>query len=714
MAIVESADPRPNRSWSLRREWTRAFILMLALVLATGACTIIGVWQVVGQFNSVASQRDRETSAVATLRTSLIENEHLGHVILADEPVDRPAFVQQQVDIGTEFDRAIGVFPASNGSQQILLRTRQAWQVGLTAAGLWGDQALTTNGEDLQATEDLGAQADDMRGILDELEAPSVLAVHQGLANGKTLERNMILLLVTLFGLAIGVTAHFRRRMAKDIFRPIAAMHRSVLKLRAGDLNHEILVARDDELGELSEAFNSMTEALRENHRALTQRATHDSLTGLANRAALTEQLVAAFGVDGDRSNTCGSLLFIDVDDFKDVNDSLGHEAGDNLLVQLIGRLGECVGPDDMLGRLGGDEFAIIIAGDGDHHGGSEVAEKILTALERPVIVNGTRLDISVSIGVAERRPEIVDPAELLRQADFAMYMAKGGGKGRYQLFDAQMHDNMVGRSALKVDLANAVGSQQLKLEYQPITDLGTGRIVGVEALVRWQHPTLGLLPPDDFIPLAEETGDIEAIGCWVLETAVHEVAGWRQSIAAAADLWVSVNLSAFQLPNPKSLVAIQSILADPGAHAPAVVLEVTETALAADVKGGIVSLNLLRSSGARIAVDDFGTGFSSLSTLASLPVDILKIDRSFVSGHGASAPSVPILEGIIELAHKLSLDVIAEGIEEPEQLDLLRRLGCPLGQGYLLARPASPEVVSALIASGALLHPATADSFDR
>jgi EAL domain-containing protein (putative c-di-GMP-specific phosphodiesterase class I) len=235
-----------------------------------------------------------------------------------------------------------------------------------------------------------------------------------------------------------------------------------------------------------------------------------------------------------------------------------------------------------------------------------------------------------------------------------------------------------------------------------------------VEALVRWQHPTLGLLPPDDFIPLAEETGDIEAIGCWVLETAVHEVAGWRNSIAAAANLWVSVNLSAFQLPNPKSLVAIQSILADPGAQAPAVVLEVTETALAADVKGGIVSLNLLRSSGARIAVDDFGTGFSSLSTLASLPVDILKIDRTFVSGHGSSGPSVPILEGIIELAHKLSLELIAEGIEESGQLDLLRRLGCPLGQGYLLARPASPEVVSALIASGALLHPATVDSHDR
>jgi EAL domain-containing protein (putative c-di-GMP-specific phosphodiesterase class I) len=294
------------------------------------------------------------------------------------------------------------------------------------------------------------------------------------------------------------------------------------------------------------------------------------------------------------------------------------------------------------------------------------------------------------------------------------MYMAKGGGKSRYQVFDAQMHDSMAGRIALKTDLASAVRDHQLRLDYQPITDLGTGRIVGIEALVRWQHPTLGLLSPADFIPLAEETGAIEAIGCWVLETAVEQVSGWRQTIPDHADLWVSVNLSAFQLPNPKSLAAIQRILADPATQAGAVVLEVTETALAADVPGGIASLNTLRSSGARIAVDDFGTGFSSLSALASLPVDILKIDRSFISGHGATTPSAEILENIIGLAHKLSLDVIAEGIEEFEQLDLLRRLGCQLGQGFLLARPTPPERVSALLASGTLLHPLTTSGHDR
>jgi diguanylate cyclase (GGDEF)-like protein len=705
---------RGNRSWSLRREWTRAFVLMLALVLGAGACTIIGVWELVGKFSGVADQRARESSAVDTLRGDLVALEQLGHLLLTDHPVDRPAFVREEADIIAEFERAVATFPAHNGTREILRGARQTWEQGLTAAGLWGDQPLTVTGSHLTENLTFGADSDAPRGMLDELNAPSLRDMYQGLADGKRLERYMIIVLVGLFGLALGVTGHFRRRMTKDMFRPVASMRHGVLKLRSGDLDHHIPIARNDELGELAAAFNDMTDALRENNKALTQRATYDALTGLANRHALTEHLLAAFDADGDGSASCGSLLFIDVDDFKDVNDSLGHEAGDNLLIQLVSRLASCVGPDDLVGRLGGDEFAIVIAEVEGRRGGSEVAERVLAVLDEPVVVNGTRLDISVSIGVAERRPETADPAELLRQADFAMYMAKGGGKGRYQIFDAQLHDAMAGRTALKADLATVLRDRQLRLDYQPISDLNSGRIVGVEALVRWQHPTLGLLQPDDFISLAEETGDIEAIGCWVLDSAIAQASVWRQGIVGCSDLWVSVNLSAFQLPNPKSLAAIQHILDTPTAQDVAVILEVTETALAADVQGGIASLNTLRASGARIAIDDFGTGFSSLSTLAILPVDIIKIDRSFVSGRGASTPSEPILEGIIGLAHKLSLDVVAEGIEQPEQLDLLRRLGCELGQGYLLARPTSPESVSALLTSGALLYPATVGNHAR
>ena len=487
-----------------------------------------------------------------------------------------------------------------------------------------------------------------LAALLGDLGDPSLQAMDVGLAHGADLERVLIIALTGLFGLALAVTVYFRRRMAKDLLRPVASMHQGVVKLQAGDYDHRIEVVRRDELGELAEAFNGMAGALHDTHLALTVRASHDALTGLANRASLTERLASSFSPSSNRRARQESLLFIDIDDFKDVNDSVGHEGGDALLIQLAARLNDCVRAHDLVARLGGDEFAIVVMEDDDGSVAVEVAERILDSLRTPFKVTDTRLLVNVSIGVAQRRPTTGDAAELLRQADFAMYMAKGGGKARYQLFDAQMHDNMLGRSALKTDLAVAVTAGQLRLDYQPVADLRTGEILGVEALVRWQHPTLGLLPPGQFITLAEETGDIDAIGCWVLDTATRQVAAWRETIDHCANLWVSVNLSAFQLPNAHSLAAIQRILADPATQADKVVLEVTETALAADFDGGIAALDSLKQFGVRIAIDDFGTGFSSLSTLANLPVDIIKIDRSFVSGQPSAVPSAPMLEGIV------------------------------------------------------------------
>jgi EAL domain-containing protein (putative c-di-GMP-specific phosphodiesterase class I) len=323
--------------------------------------------------------------------------------------------------------------------------------------------------------------------------------------------------------------------------------------------------------------------------------------------------------------------------------------------------------------------------------------------LHVPFTVNGARLLVSVSIGAAHRRPETSDAAELLRSADFAMYMAKGAGKDRYQLFDAQLHDNMVGNTTLKADLSTAAASGQLRLDYQPVADLRTGRILGVEALLRWQHPTRGLLAPADFITLAEETGDIAAIGCWVLQTAGRQAATWRHTIDQCADLWVAVNVSPFQLVDPTSVASLARILADPDIEAHHVVLEITETALAGNIDGAVTALNAWKKLGARIAIDDFGSGFSSLSTLTNLPADILKIDRSFVSGPTASPPSTAMLEGILGLADKLSLSVIAEGIEDTEQLNLLRGLGCTTGQGYLLGRPMPAATIQSLLNAGEL-----------
>ena len=260
-------------------------------------------------------------------------------------------------------------------------------------------------------------------------------------------------------------------------------------------------------------------------------------------------------------------------------------------------------------------------------------------------------------MGAALRQPDTGEPAELSRQADFALYIAKQGGKGRYQRFDAEGSDRMAQRAAIRADLATAVAMQQLQLDYQPVAELCSGEIVGVEALVRWNHPTLGLLQPAEFIPLAEETGDIEAIGRWVLGTASRQAASWRAAMSHCGDLWVSINLSTLQLPSPLNLAAIETILRDP-------------------------------------------------ASLADLPADILKIDRSFLSGDADDAPSAALLEGIVGLAHKLNLEAIAEGIENPGQLALLRGLGCRLGQGYLLSLPGPARAIEALLASGARLRP--------
>jgi diguanylate cyclase (GGDEF)-like protein len=701
----------PGRTWSLRREWSRAFTIMLLLLLLAAASTFVGVSSLVDGIGDTAGQLNEESQSVVDLRTELTIQNETGLRLLSDEPVDLAAYLQQQQEISRIFDKAATIFPTTDGQRATIIEAHQSWQVDLEAYGLWGAHGTSLHGNNATDGEPFVTSNDNTDTLLSNVEESSLTAMDRGLAHGDDLENILIITLASLFGLAVAVTVYFRRRMVRDLVRPVATMHEGVLRLEAGDYDHRIDVSRRDELGELTAAFNNLAAAVHDSHLALTREATHDALTGLPNRTSLTQRLAASFSPGSDRRAQHESVLFIDVDDFKDVNDSLGHEGGDALLIELATRLNACVRPYDLVARLGGDEFAIVVTEDDGGSTAVEVAGRILDSVRAPFIVGGAGLVVSVSIGVAQRRPEIGDAAELLRRADFAMYMAKGSGKGRYQLFDAKMHDTMVSRSALKADLAVAVSSGQLRLEYQPVADLRTGEVLGLEALVRWHHPTLGLLLPADFITLAEETGDIDALGCWVLDTATRQVATWRATMDHCSSLWVSVNLSPHQLASPHSLAAIERILTDPAVEADNVVLEITETALAADVDGGVSSLNALKRLGVRLAIDDFGTGFSSLSTLASLPVDVLKIDRAFVSGASGS-PSVPMLEGILGLAGKLSLAVIAEGIEEPAQLDLLRTLGCFTGQGYLLARPAPAATIEALLASGGLLEvtqPATA-----
>jgi diguanylate cyclase (GGDEF)-like protein len=686
--LDQDADVVDRRPKSLRREWTRAFAIMLLILLAAAIFPIVGAEQIETKLNVEAVHLQTQSAAISGLRADVVVNAQLGHQLLSQEPVIRAALAQQELQVQGRFQTVLAAFSTNSAARAAISSARSSWQDGLSQFGLWGDEVLTFRGNHSAQNLAFGVATDATLAKVDGLEIPTLKAMDVALARSSQLARTLVLVLIGLFGLAVVTTLYFLRRMARDLMRPVVSLHQGVMKLQAGDFDHRITVSRLDELGELAAAFNSMAGALDQNHQTLTSRATHDSLTGLLNRAGLVEQLAQTFSVPSRRRNRSECLLFIDVDDFKNVNDSLGHEAGDALLIDLAGRLSMCVREEDVVARLGGDEFAILASDDLDGVSGVVIAERILSELRRPFDIVDHQVHVAVSIGVAPRRADTLDAAQFLREADFAMYMAKGTGKACYQTFDVQMHDRMAERVALKTDLASATALGQLRLQYQPVFGLQSGSIVGFEALVRWEHPHLGLLSPGAFIGLAEETGDITAIGEWVLRTALRDANQMRRTYPEKSTWWVGVNLSTTQFTNDHTIQVIRSLLEDPDCDGGGLVLEITESAFAGDVDGAISTLHELRALGIRIAIDDFGTGFSSLSSLINLPVDILKIDRSFVSGELASDCSRSILDSILDLAVKLDFDVIAEGIETPAQFDYLRDRGCQMGQGFLLGHP--------------------------
>lgn len=686
-----------SRTWSLQREWSWVFLLMFVAVLFGAAATVTGVRGVMNEVHSAASRLHAEADVVADLRGALDAHEQAELLVLSGAPFDRAAHVRGQQQLAGLFEDAATVLPEELGMRADIQEARRAWQENLVAHGLWDDPVQAPGVDRTAEAAAFTAAGARIRATLDGIERSSHELLDSGLATSARLEQLVIAARTTLFCLTAAAILYFRRRMIKYLIQPLEDLRRGVARLRNGEYSHRISVVRRDEIGELVQGFNSLAAAVHDSHEELIHRATHDPLTGLANRAALTERLATAFGPDKDPAAHQVGLLFIDIDNFKDVNDSLGHDAGDALLIGVAARLTNCTRPQDMVARLGGDEFAIVV-NQAEDPGITAVAARIHQAMRTPFQLGKDRLLVTVSMGATHKRPETKDPTTLLREADFAMYMAKHGGKDRYQLFDAEGYDHMAYRAALKTDLAAATSAGQLRIDYQPIIDLRTGMIMGAEALVRWHHPTRGVLSPDDFVHLAEETGDIDAIGSWVLETATQQAATWRRNLPGCTDLWIAVNLSPLQLRNTESLAALQAILSRPAHEADKVILEITETALASNNEGGITALTKLKALGVRIAIDDFGTGFSSLSTLAALPADILKIDRSFLRAQEDKPPSTAMLEGILGLAHKLSLDVIAEGIEEPGQLRLLRDLGCSMGQGYHLSRPGPPQMMEALL----------------
>ena len=421
----------------------------------------------------------------------------------------------------------------------------------------------------------------------------------------------------------------------------------------------------------------------------LTQLAFHDGLTGLANKALFLDRLAHSRERHAREAST-SAVLFIDLDDFKTVNDSLGHAAGDELLVAVGRRIQSCLRPGDTAARLGGDEFAVLVDPLNEPLDAITVAQRIQAALRESIQLANRDITTTASIGIAYAREDLA-PYELLRNADLAMYRSKTNGKNSSEVFVDEMHLAALERLDLEARLRGAVARGELVLHYQPIIDLEDGHVSEVEALVRWNHPERGLIGPLSFIPFAEEAGLIDEIGDWVLDTAIHEAAQWVRTFGADAP-GLSVNLSAHQLADPTLAERIGQLLDDAGLKPTQLILEITESALMADPDAATVTLGKLRGSGIRLAVDDFGTGYSSLAYLQQFPVDILKIDRAFVQDM-LITPRWSLTEAILHLARGLDLTPIAEGVESREQADALVGLGCRFAQGYLFARPAEAEV---------------------
>jgi diguanylate cyclase (GGDEF)-like protein len=424
---------------------------------------------------------------------------------------------------------------------------------------------------------------------------------------------------------------------------------------------------------------------LRTLQEELHHQAYHDPLTGLPNRLMFMERL------RDDLAHATGTLgvLFIDVDDFKIVNDTLGHAVGDALLVSVAGRLRHSVRPQDIVARLGGDEFAVMLPGVEDPIAElGAVATRVLRAFETPVHADDELVPVHLSVGIADSR-RTRDPDELIREADLAMYQAKTSGKGRYAFFDPPMAAAMLRRHDLKTELASAVERREIVVEYQPIVDLETGRISAGEALVRWEHPARGRIAPTEFIPLAEESGLIRSLGRHVLEQTCRQLQRWEAIAPGDPPLRLHVNLSAAELRDPGLTAAVQAMLEEYGVSPDGLALEITETELLDDAVASATRFAELRALGIHIALDDFGTGYSSLSYLHSLPLDSLKIAKPFVDGLEGDGRNASFIGVIVELARKLDLEVIAEGIETPAQLNALRDLGVELGQGFLIGRPA-------------------------
>jgi diguanylate cyclase (GGDEF)-like protein/PAS domain S-box-containing protein len=500
----------------------------------------------------------------------------------------------------------------------------------------------------------------------------------------------------------------FRQRLDAH-FKGGEAYFEMEYRIRHQDGGYRWMLSRGlavrDERGEAYRMAGSLTDVTRrkEAEERLLHDALHDSLTGLANRTLFGDRLHQAVARGRRRDEYSFAVLYVDLDQFKVVNDSLGHLAGDEALVALARRLEACLRPGDTVARLGGDEFAVLVEDVDDVSQALRIADRVHDELVPPLRIRGHEVFATASVGIARGAARYEHAPDLLRDADIAMYRAKRRGRGHSEIFDASMHAVATLRLRMETELRHALERQELRLHFQPVVSLETRRIAGMEALVRWQHPERGMLLPDEFIPLAEEIGAIVPLGRWVLRSACAEARRWQEQANGGPPVAVSVNLSARQFSQADVPALVCEVLDESGLPAPSLRLELTESALMEDPAGAATKLGQLKQIGVNLEVDDFGTGCSSLSYLRRFPIDALKIDRGFVSRMDAEMEDREIVRTIVTLAANLGVSAVAEGVETPAQAAQLRSFRCPYAQGFLFSRPVAAGEAAGLLRSRTL-----------
>jgi diguanylate cyclase (GGDEF)-like protein len=567
-----------------------------------------------------------------------------------------------------------------------------------------GDVAVTPLGSGSLAAASAGLAAQ-LSGIVDELLTQRQVA----LAGSR--DRPVLLALGSLLVLGYLLVAVYRAT-SQDVH----AVLEDISTVTNGEQPRDDLPSGSDEFARMSRAVTITRDRLTALLGSLRYQATHDELTALGNRTLFTDKIADALAATGPGV----AVVVVDLDHFRDVNDSFGHDMGDRMLRAVGVRFHRAVGRQNVVARLGSDEFGVLLPRGGGEEAARDVVGRLHTALQAPVDIDGRLLQVRATFGVSVAgfpdRPDRRGPAELIRDADVALATARdtapqtfadGTAAARVSVFEQAMHERTRIRTELSAELVGAVDRGELQLHYQPIVDLATNAVHGVEALARWNHPTRGLVPPTVFVPLAEATGSIVPLGRWVLREAALQLARWRAEFQDGYPLSMEVNLSTGQLADPGLVPTVIALLEETGVAPHDLTLEITESALVADLDAALRPLRQLSAIGVRLALDDFGTGYSSLTYLRRLPVQVLKIDRSFVVDADApSASAGVLLAGIAQLGTGLGMQIVAEGVETDRQAEQVRTAGCHLGQGFLWARPMAADDVTDLLRRGADLTP--------